>query len=200
MKDSRRILFKLGILSLAAFLCLSNNVSAHATDAKKPLVIKVVNFKGCVEQSKMGKEEQASFEALKKQMETILEEKEKTLTEIADKFNDPDYLDSLSAEAETELKRKFRALSQELKQQEAQYYQALSQTNMKVVQKLTDAVAKASSTVAKNNHYDLVLNEDSFYYSPDLDVSSQVVAVMDEMYEKEAKEAKENKPGQPAIH
>ncbi len=72
----------------------------------------VVNFKTCVEQSEMGKKEQANFESLKKQMEGVLEEKEKALNEIANKFNDPDYLDSLSPEAEAELKHKFRSLNQ----------------------------------------------------------------------------------------
>ncbi|MFQ5729127.1 MAG: OmpH family outer membrane protein, partial [Waddliaceae bacterium] len=78
--------------------------------------IGLVNFKACVEKSKFGKQEQDNFEALKKQMEGVLEEKEKTLSEISTKFNDPDYLDSLSSEAEAELKHKFRSLNQELAQ------------------------------------------------------------------------------------
>ena len=43
------------------------------------LRIAVVNFKKCVEQSKQGKQEQSSFEAMKKQMESVLAEKEKSL-------------------------------------------------------------------------------------------------------------------------
>ena len=84
-----------------------------------------VDFKECVEGSKLGKQEQSTFENLKKQMEKALEEQEKTLTDLATKLNDTDYLDSLTPEAETELKRKFRALNQEMNQVQSQYYQTL---------------------------------------------------------------------------
>lgn len=168
-----------------------------AAPAAAEVKIGVVNFKTCIEQSKQGKQEQSAFEALKKQMEATLEEKEKTLNEIATKFNDPDYLDSLSPEAETELKRKFRALNQELSTQQNQFYQALQQTNFKVVQKLTDAVTKATGTVAEKNKLDIVTNEEaSFYYSPTLDYSKQVIAVMDQNFEKETQEANSAKPGE----
>ena len=37
----------------------------------------------------------------------------------------------------------------------------------------------------------MILNEDgTYYYDKDLDISNEVVTVMDEMYEKEPKEAK----------
>lgn len=162
-----------------------------ATDKllKDKLSIGLANFKTCVEQSKMGKQEQTTFESMKKQMESILEEKEKALNEMATKFNDPDYLDSLAPEAETELKRKFRALSQELTQQQNQYYQTLNQANYRIIQKLTDSVTKASNEVAKENKLDIILNEEScFYCVASLDISSLVVVKMDEAFEKEAKE------------
>ena len=46
------------------------------SDEKPHMKIAVVNFKACVDQSKLGKEEQSHFEALRKQMENSLEEKE----------------------------------------------------------------------------------------------------------------------------
>lgn len=155
--------------------------------SQKQVVIRTVNFKNCVEKSKMGKQEQSSFDALKKQMENVLTEKEKTLNEMASKFEDPDYLDSLSAEAETELKRKFRALNQELNQLQGQYYEALKQTNFKVIQQLTDTITKASSVIAHRENIDLVLNDESaFFANPTLDISSRVVVIMDEIFEQEA--------------
>lgn len=191
----------LGVLVLSAAGAPSQNKDApgyHKIDQIKQPKIAIVDFKVCVENSKIGKQEQANFDALKKQMETVLEEKEKTLNDMASKFNDIDYLDSLSPEAETELKRKFRALSQELNNQQTQYYQALSQTNMKVVQKITDNVVKASEEVAKKLKIDIILNEDSaFYTNPDLDISMEIVKILDEMFDKEAKENKEIKPGLP---
>lgn len=153
--------------------------------------IKVVNFKTCVEGSKLGKQEQASFDALKKQMETSLGEKEKVLNEMASKFEDADYLDSLSPEAETELKRKFRQLNQEYNTLQNQYYQTLNQTNMKIVQKLTDVVTKASESVAKQSNIDLILNDEACFFSAKpLDISSQIIVSMDQMFEKEENNSK----------
>jgi outer membrane protein len=186
-------LFMLSLL--AATLCLCNaGVQADtpkAFEQNKPLRIAVVSFKTVVEKSKIGQKEQAAFDAMKKQMETILEGKEKALTEVASKFNDIDYLDSLSVEAEAELKRQFRTLNQEFNQQQNQFYQTLSQTNVLVIQKLTDAITKVSKKVAEANNIDLLLNEDSsFYIGPHLDISPLIVKALDEEFEKENKDAK----------
>lgn len=162
----------------AVCLCSSPLQAAEAHAQPK---IAVVNFKQCVELSKLGKQEQASFEALKKQAESVLQEKEKTLTEIAAKLDDSDYLDSLAPEAEAELKHKFRNLSQEMNQDQQRLYNALSQANFKIVQKLTDEVTKASSEVAKKMGLDLVLNEESaFFFGAKLDITGEVVKMLDE--------------------
>lgn len=192
---------KLGLATiLSLFACLASaNVNAAdslVSPSARPLKIAVANFKTCVEASKMGKQEQANFEALKKQMESVLEEKEKALNDMAAKFNDADYLDSLSAEAETEIKRKFRAQSQELSGYQNQYMQILQQTNLKVIQKLTQATTDASQLYAKANNIDLVLNEESFYYSPDLDISKEIIALMDKQFDKEAAEQGEKQQKQ----
>lgn len=162
---------------------------------RRPLNAGFANFKTIIEQSKMGKESQAAFDKMKKQMESILGEKEKVLNEMATKFNDVDYLDSLSPEAETELKRKFRAQSQEYQQQQSQYYQSLQQANYKILEELTAAVAKASTEVAKENNLDVIYNQEAaFYYSPDFDVSSLIVAKLDLSFEKDkSKEIKTDK-------
>ncbi len=173
------IVFLFGALLFAA--------KGHAQQATN-LKIGLVNFKTCVEKSKVGKTEQANFESLKKQMESVLAQKEQTLTEMAAKFNDADYLDSLSPEAETEVKRKFRTLNQEISQQQQQYLQTLQQTNLKVIQNLTELVTKAANTVAKNEKLDIVFNEEaSFYWDPKLDVTDKVVAILDEEFEKSPK-------------
>lgn len=189
-------------LGLALFLSgavILNPADAEAqttpsSPSNKPLKIAVVSFKTCVEQSKMGKHEQSTFESMKKQMESVLEEKEKALNEMATKFNDPDYLDSLSPEAETELKRKFRAQSQEMSGYQNQYMQILQQTNMRVIQKLTEATSEASKKYAQDNKIDLILNEESFYFSPELDISKEVIALLDKQFEQQANEQKEGTP------
>jgi outer membrane protein len=185
--------FRKMILSTAVIIAGVLMLCSASNDVKngQTLKIAIVNFKKVVEQSKLGKQEQSNFEALRKQMEAALDEKEKVLNEIATKFNDPDYLDSLTPEAENELKHKFRALNAELTQQQNQYYQSLNQTNGKVIQKLAEAVTQATQTIAKSQQYDLVLNEDSaFYWIPTVDISTQVITAMDKQFESEASAVK----------
>jgi outer membrane protein len=183
MKSFAKILASVSALGLAAVIFCS-----AAAPQGQPLNIRMLNFKNCVESSKIGKQEQSSFEALKKQMETLLEEKEKALAEIDEKMRDPDYLDSLSPEAETDLKRKFRALNGEINEMQNQYYQTLQQTNFKVIQKLTETVNEAAKQVAKDNSYDLVLSEETcFFCKPELDISQQIINEMDKNFDKQEK-------------
>lgn len=171
-------------MSLATFVMLFG--CKPPVEGAQDTKVGVVNFKVVVEKSKAGKKEQQNFEMMKKQMETVLEEKDKTLTEIANKFNDPDYLDSLSPEAEAELKHKFRTLGQELQQQQNQYYQVLNQANMKVIQTLGESIADAAKVVAKEKNLDLVLNEEmAFYHAESLNISEDVIKVMDQQYKEE---------------
>lgn len=152
--------------------------SCLAADSAK---VGVVNFKNCIEKSKLGKQEQAQFEKMKKQMEEVLAEKEKSFKELAKKIDDEDYLDSLSHEAQAELKHKARTMNQEYSQQQQQFYQLLQQTNFKIMQKLHEEVEKVSKDVAKTKSLDLILNEESaFYFSPALDVSDAIIQAMDQ--------------------
>jgi Outer membrane protein len=163
-------------ISLMALTAMMSTTSLSA----KELKVGIVNFKECVENSKLGKQEQGNFEALKKQMESVLEEKEKQLNDLATKLNDNDYLDSISADAETELKRKARAIQGDLQQHQQQFYQALQQANFKVVQQLTDAIGKASKKLASNQSFDMILNEEvAFFANAALNVSKDVVKEMD---------------------
>lgn len=191
MKILRHLILSVTALGLTAALLCSATPALTSQSPSQSVKVSIVNFKTCVEQSKSGKQEQASFDALKKKMESTLEEKEKTLTEIANKLEDPDYVDSLSPEAETEMKRKFRGLNQELSQLQNQYMQALNQTNVKVIQKLNELISKASATYAQQNNIDAVLNsEGAFYNSPALDISKEIIIIMDQQFEKEANQAK----------
>jgi outer membrane protein len=190
MKNLSKAILQVALFGLI-FACPFKADAANAK-ADQSIKVRVINFKTCVENSKAGKIEQSNFEGLKKQMETMLSEKEKTLNDMADKFNDPDYLDSLSPEAETELKRKFRALSQEASQQQAQYYQALQQSNAKILDKLDEYIIKASDLVSKKDGINLIVNEDSVYfYDKDLDISNDIIVIMDELFEKEPKSSTE---------
>lgn len=157
-------------------------------DAAETPKIGVVDFKVCVEQSKIGKQEQETFETFKDEMEGALAEKEKEISVLAGKLNDADYIDGLSPDAENELKHRYRTLGQEMNQYQSQYYQALQQANFKIVQKIGDVITEASEAVAKKKGLDLILNEETaFFYSNTLDVSNDVVALMDDTFEKTQK-------------
>lgn len=160
----------------------------HAADKPetKSVKIGVVNFTTCVEKSKLGQQEQATFELMKSQMEKILKEKEKVLTEIAEQLEDPDFVDGLSVEKETELKRNYRTLGQELAQLQNQYIQTLQQANVQIIQKIADIIAKASERVAEQKKFDLLVNKDStFFHAADLDVSDLVAKEMDTLFDQE---------------
>ena len=161
--------------------------SAFAADSN----LGIVNFNTCISDSKMGKQEQASFEGLKKQMSTLLEDTEKQLQELANKFNDQDYLDGLSPEAEKELKNKYEALNQDLQRYQNQYYQVLNQTNMRILQSISSSIGEASEKVAKNKKLTMVVNKEAcFFYAPVLDVTTDVIAEMDKVFTSQESAAK----------
>ncbi len=148
----------------------------------------IVNFGTCVTDSKLGKQEQASFESLKKQMTSLLEDTEKQLNDLAAKFNDPEYLDGLSPEAEEELKNKFRTLNEELGRYQNQYYQVMNQANMRIIQTLSTSINTAAEKVAKDKKLNMVVNKDAcFYFTPALDVTTFVIAEMDKNYSQDSK-------------
>jgi len=166
--------------TLSAFVLCSSVPQVLSAADQNQLQVGVINFKECVENSKAGKQEQSSFEALKKQAEQMLQSKEKEMSSIASKLEDQDYLDSLSKDAEAELKHKFRTLNQQLSQQQQQLYQTLSQANFKIVQKLTEKVNDAAGEVAKKLNLDVILNEEScFYFKDTLDITDETVKYLD---------------------
>lgn len=157
------------------------------------LKVGVVDFKTVVEKSKMGQQEQENFNKMKGQMESVLADKEKVLTDLAQKLQDTDYLDSISELTETEMKRKFRTMSQEMSQHQQQYYQVLQQAHVKVIQGLNDAITEAAKSLASTGKYDLIINDESvFFAASNLDITAEVVAEMDKVYATKSKEDADN--------
>ncbi len=164
-------------LSLLAATGLAT--SAFASDSN----FGIVNFTTCIADSKLGKQEQASFETLKKQMAALVEDTEKQLQELTNKLSDQEYLDGLSPEAEKELKNKYEALSQDHQRYSAQSYQTLNQTHMRVMQGIGSSIVEASEKVAKNKKLSMVVNKDAcFFHAPMLDVTADVIAEMDKTF------------------
>ena len=172
------------------FLSAATGLSLFAVSAiaaENPL-IGVVNFATCITESKAGKKEQENMESMRKQMATLVENTEKELKEIAAKFEDSEYLDSLSPKAEEELKAKFQTLQEELGRYQNQFYQVLNHANYQMMQKINGNIAKAAEKIAAEKHLDYVMNKEAcFYIRSDLDVTSSVIAEMDKNFELDGK-------------
>jgi outer membrane protein len=173
----------------AATLLASFGTSLFADEASP--VIGVVNFATCIAESKVGKKEQENMDNIRKQMSSLMEDTEKELKEIAAKFEDTEYLDSLSPKAEEELKVKFQALQEDLSRYQSQFYQVLNHANYQMVHKMTSSISKAAERIAQPKKLDYVMNKEAcFYIRPDLDVTSLVIDEMDKTYELESKAQK----------
>lgn len=156
--------------------------------AEAPASVGVVNFTTCVTDSKLGKQEQASFESLKKQMGAMLEDTEKQMKEISEKLSDKEFLDGLSPEGEEQLKTKFHMLSEDMNKYQNQYYQVLNQANMRLIQVMSQSIASASEKVSKDKKLAVIVNKEAcFFYSPQLDVTDQIIAQLDREFESEGK-------------
>jgi outer membrane protein len=173
---------------LIATALTAGSLTASLLGADAPHKIGVVNFATCVTDSKYGQQEQNAFEAMKKQMSSLMEDTEKQLREITEKLQDKDYLDGLSPEAEQELKNKYNTLSDEMQRYQQQFYQVLQQTNYKLVQNIGTQIGTASEKVAAAKGINAVINKEAcFYYLPSLDITSDVIKEMDKVFEADAK-------------
>lgn len=197
MKKLNKLIFKAALFAL----CLqAAPASAQQTTPNSSLKIGVVNAKKCLEESKLGKLEQANFEKMKTQMESVLKEKETSLEELETKLNDDDYMDSITEEAASELKRKRKTIRQEGYTLQNQYLQTLQQANMKVIQKLTEVISKASKEVAKDSAgtsqpLDIILNDEACtFFKPEFDVSQKIIVKMNAMFDAESKDSKPQTP------
>lgn len=169
---------------LTSLFCLSS----FKAFAAEEIPYGIVNFGSCVTESKYGKQEQESFEKIREQMTSMMTDIEKQLQEIATKFNDPEFVDSLSPEAEQEMKSKFQALSEELNRYQNQYMQVMQQANMKLMQTMNTHVSKASEAIAKQKKLPMVVREEAcFFYNPSFDITKSIIDEMNKSYDKENK-------------
>lgn len=172
------------------FLSAALLLGTIATAAETP-VIGVVNFATCVTESKAGKKEQENMETMQKQMASMIEDTEKELKEIVAKFEDSEYLDSLSPKAEEDLKTRQQALEEDLMRYRNQFYQVLNHAQYQLVQKIGATIGKAAEKIAREKNLDYVMNKEvCFYIRPDLDVTPLVIGEMDKSFELELKAKK----------
>lgn len=151
----------------------------------------VVNFTTCITDSKSGKKEQENMENIRNQMSNLIEDTEKELKELSAKFEDTEFLDSLSPKAEEEMKVKYQALQEDLGRYQNQYYQVLQHAQYQLIQKMSGNIAKAAEIVAKQKNLDYVINKEAcFYIRPDRDETSAVILEMDKIFETQNKAKK----------
>jgi len=175
---------------LTALFCLTS-LKSFAQD----IPYGIVNFPNCVTESKYGKQEQEAFENIKTQMTTLMSDIEKQLNEIATKFQDPEFVDSLSPEAEQEIKARFQTLSEEHHRYQNQYVQVMQQANMKLLQVMNNHVAKASETLAKQKNLPMVVREEAcFFYNPTFDITLDVIKELDKNFDKDSKKTAQAEP------
>ena len=182
----------------------NTNPSASQTSPAQGLQyarIAVLNTRKCLEESKMSKQERLTLDKMKNQMESVLKDKEKAIHAIENKLRDEDYMDSISEEAERELKHKKKLLIEEGVELNRQFSDNLEMTNMKIMQAIIEAIGKASKEVVQemanaNQAIDAILTSEACtYYNPSLDITDRVLEKMDLMFEAEQKEqAAKNKP------
>lgn len=177
MAINKKGIYFTGGFALAAGVGLF--LSQAPQESSKNARIAVVNFKECLESSNTGKQEQKRFDDMQKEMTKALEAKDKELNELSAKLK-PEYLDTLSPEAENELKEKLQRLSAEFQQQQNQFMQIMNQANYQIVGNLSQQLEKATEKVAKDKGYDFVLNKEAcFYANSALDITKEVSRQLD---------------------
>jgi Skp family chaperone for outer membrane proteins len=170
-------------------------LSSVSLIAKVPAnAARVTDFRRCFMESELGKQEQESFKAMQEQMEKSVKEVTDQLTDIGAKLADEDILDSLSKEAEDELKAKQATLAGELQRYQMQFPQILQQAQNQSFYNFREKVKVAAAELASEKKYGCILNEEqAFFYKAELDVTDAVIAKLDKMNEEEAKKAEKAK-------
>ena len=172
----------------AALVAITLPISAEQPES----AARIVDFAKCYTDSKYGKKEQENLEMMKSQMEKAMRELNDQLTETSAKLNDEHVLDSLSPEAEKELKDKLEVLTGEMQRGQQQFYYMMQQANMKTMNTIAEKIKAASKELAKKNDYKLIINKDQvFFLSDNLEITEDMITHMDSMYEKEIIKKKE---------
>jgi len=168
---------------LTASLITLFTTQGFSEEAKQRIA--VVNFDECIISSEYGKKEQEAFDSVKNQLASAIEEREGQLQELAQKFNDSDYMDGLSPEGAAEMQSQYQALSEEYGRFQNQYMQVMNQAQMRLLQKMHDYVNGAAEKVARKESYDLILNSQAAFFSGEkTNITNLVINEMNLDYEK----------------
>lgn len=176
---------------LSLLLCLITLTSPYLIESKEPtkdpdIKIGILSFANCIQESKYGKKEQSTLKGLQNQITSLIKDTEQQLQEIANKLNDPEYIDTLSPEGEQELKIKFQNHQEDLMRYQQQYSEFLNQANYKVMQTMFFHVKNAAKIVSDRLNLDYVLDENSVICNnAGIEITNQVIQELDLLFEKE---------------
>ncbi len=158
--------------------------AATYAQAKENWPVGTVDLEKCVTESKTGQEEQKKVKETESQMQTLLKDRQKELEKITHQLNDPDFVDSLSPEAEKELTAQYQKLSEEYGLYQNQLLQVMQQTNMQFYETMLKHVKKAATTVSKEHKMPFIIRKDLCLSFPSsADITPQIVAAMDRAFD-----------------
>lgn len=149
----------------------------------------VVDAVRCLKDTKLGKEQEGKVKGLQEKMVKVLKEKEQSLNELAQKFNE-EYLESISEEEQGVMKEKFQTMGRELQSYEGNYYQTMQRAQKKMQQTMIEAIKEATAEIAKEKKLPYVINDDFLlYYEDSFDITEEVISLMNENYKEESDES-----------
>ena len=122
-----------------------------------------VDFQEVLTQSQFAKKEEQSLQALRADLEGQVTKLEKEMASIGEKLRDPDYIDSLSPEAEQEQKEKFRRLGEERMQLIQVVSQQYQQATQRFVANMAAQVSAAAAAIAKDEGLEAVFNKEALF-------------------------------------
>lgn len=170
------------------------SATLFGVDATK---VGIVDFQQCAMDSALGKKEEEAFGALQKQISSLMEDTGKKYKELDDKLNDKDFTDGLSPEGRKELEAKRENLGQEMQRYQQQQYMVLNQAHQKRIQTIRNAAAEAATAVAQKNGVAVILDKNETLFALDsLNMTKDIIAKMDENFEKDSKKAPEAAPAE----
>jgi outer membrane protein len=176
---------------LCTTILLASSSAFTAEKVSDTPAIGIVNFATCVNESKYGKYEQEQLEGIRQQWVSLIEETNKELQTLSAKFEDKEYMEGLSPQAEQEMKEKYAMLSNDSSKYQNQLYQTLNQANYFFIQKMLQNISKASEKIAADQHLTLVVNKEAcFSYNPKMEITTPVVSQMDKNFDQDVKDKK----------
>jgi outer membrane protein len=172
-------------------LLLVSSSAFTAEKASDSPTIGIVNFATCVNESKYGKYEQEQLESIRQQWVSLIEETNKEIQALSTKFEDKEYMEGLSPQAEQEMKEKYATLSNDASKYQNQLYQTLNQANYFFIQKMLQNISKAADKIAAEQNLTLVVNKEAcFSYNSKMEITEPVISQMDKNFAQDVKDKK----------